>query len=145
MTFNYDPYDPATLEDPYPAYEVLRAEHPLYYIRRHDVWAVSRFEDVRAISRDVARFSTSSGVDIDDFGSALVGDGNFLEMDPPKHDAYRAVVQASFSPRRVKFLEEQIRDECAQLLAPIVARGSMDLAKEFAWVLPIRPISRGFS
>jgi cytochrome P450 len=140
MTFSYDPYDLNTLEDPYPAYKVLRDQYPIYYIDRYNVWAVSRFEDVRAISRDFQRFTTSAGVDIDHLGDALIGEGNFLEMDPPRHDSFRNVVRSRFSPRSVKSLEAKVRSHCLELLDPIRERGSGDLAKEFAWVLPMRMI-----
>ena len=29
-TFDFDPFDPAYWDDPYPSYEVMRAEHPVF-------------------------------------------------------------------------------------------------------------------
>ena len=42
----FDPYDVAINADPYPAYERLREEAPVYYNERYDFWALSRHDDV---------------------------------------------------------------------------------------------------
>ena len=52
----YDPFDPATIADPYPIYVRLRDDAPVYYVERDDVWAVSRYDDVVRVLRDTATF-----------------------------------------------------------------------------------------
>ena len=42
----FDPYDVEIHCDPYPTYQRLRDEAPLYYNDRHDFYAVSRYDDV---------------------------------------------------------------------------------------------------
>ena len=41
----YDPWDRSVLEDPYPAYAWLRANHPTYHVVDHDIWVISRYEE----------------------------------------------------------------------------------------------------
>ena len=42
----YDPYDYAIDADPYPVWQRLRDEAPVYYNEKHDFWTLSRYDDV---------------------------------------------------------------------------------------------------
>src|SRR5262245_11585543 len=42
----WDPFDREIAKDPYPIYQRLRAEAPLYYNGRHDFYVLSRNDDV---------------------------------------------------------------------------------------------------
>ncbi len=44
--FDYDPFSPAAMTDPYPYYEVLRRDYPAYYSDKYDAWFFSRFADI---------------------------------------------------------------------------------------------------
>ena len=41
----YDPYLREIVKDPYPVYQRLREEAPLYYNEKYDFYAVSRYAD----------------------------------------------------------------------------------------------------
>ena len=59
----YDPYDIAINEDPYPVYERMREEAPLYYNQQHDFYAVSRLKtssDASAIRPRSSRAGAAS-------------------------------------------------------------------------------------
>jgi cytochrome P450 len=125
------------LGDPYPVYAALRAEAPVYFSERYGFWALTGYDDVRAAQRDWETFSTADGVDIDDTG-AEYGSGDFLEEDPPRHDVLRAAVREHFVPKRLRAeLTEPIRAEVRRLLADLREMGSVDLARDLAWPLPV--------
>ena len=44
--FDYDPFSPAAMRDPYRFYPTLREQHPAFYMPRYDAWAISRYADV---------------------------------------------------------------------------------------------------
>ena len=44
----YDPFDRLTAHNPFPVYQRLRDEAPVYHNPKHDFWALSRYEDVVA-------------------------------------------------------------------------------------------------
>ena len=44
--------------DPYPGFKWMRRHEPVYFDERNDVWGISRYEDVRAVGKDPATFST---------------------------------------------------------------------------------------
>ena len=57
----YDPYDFDIDENPYPVWQRLRDEAPLYYNDRYDFYALSRFADVEAASVDWRTYSSAKG------------------------------------------------------------------------------------
>jgi len=130
-------YDPSRLDFPDRAHEIyrrLRDEHPLYRNEEQGFWAVSRFEDVRRVASDAARFS-SEGTSL---GVGLLP--HIQMMDPPRHDALRNLVSMAFTPRRLAGMEPRVRAIARELIDEFVARGDCDLMDEFARHLPSRVI-----
>jgi cytochrome P450 len=137
MSIDYDPFT-AGLDDPYEDYRRLRDERPLYYSERYGFYAVSRYDDVRAVSRDWQTFSSAEGVDVDH--TALLGGPNFLECDPPDHDWWRRLFQPRFSAKAIReSLWPVIEAEVTRLLDAALADGreEIDIGSEVAWQLPI--------
>lgn len=136
-SIDYDPFT-AGLDDPYENYRRLRDQQPLYYSERYGFYAVSRYEDVRAVSRDWETFSSAEGVDVD--YTAQLGGPNFLECDPPEHDWWRRLFQPRFSAKAIReSLWPVIEAEVTRLIDAALADGreKIDLGAEVAWRLPI--------
>src|SRR4051812_27721301 len=93
----FDPFAPQMAEDPYPTYAWLRAHEPVHHNRDRDIWAVAKYKDVQAVSRDWNSFTVTAGVDPDDRGQ-LLGINSLLEHDPPRHDLMRKVLRPFFTP-----------------------------------------------
>lgn len=145
---HYDPYDPQMLLDPWETFRQLRDHAPVYHVEGHDMWVLSRFEDIREAAKDHVRFSSAQGVTTlihPDTGEATptpIGPGDFLEMDPPEHDQLRAVIRHRFAPAALKDLEPFIRQVATELLDAFIADGSADLAKDYGCQIPVRVITR---
>ncbi|CAN5517752.1 cytochrome P450 [soil metagenome] len=139
----YNPYAYEIHEDPYPTYERLREEAPLYHNADMDFWALSRHSDVIEGFRDNERLSSSHGVSLDPAASGphAYRTMSFLAMDPPMHGRMRALVSRGFTPRRVAQLEPRIREIARGYLADIVERDEFDFIKDFAGRLPMDVIS----
>ena len=142
-TLHYSPYDYAVHEDPYPIYERLRAEAPLYRNDELGFWALSRYGDVLDAFRDPARFSNSYGVSLDPsaFGPHAHRSMSFLAMDPPRHTRMRTLVSRGFSPRRVAEMEDRVRALARRHLDAALERGTFDFIGDFAGKLPMDVIS----
>lgn len=56
---SFDPMDPGFREDPYPAYERMRAESPVFRRPGLPFFAVSRYEDVLQVVRTPEVFSSA--------------------------------------------------------------------------------------
>jgi cytochrome P450 len=135
--FSYDPLQ--FYDDPYPLYRHLRDHAPLYHNEERQVWVLSRYGDIQAIARDWHGFVSGRGVDIDVQDYSL-GPGDFLDMDPPRHDELRRILHQAFTPKRIQALEPFVRKSVIELLEVLVEAGQGDLAKQFAQRLPLTVI-----
>jgi cytochrome P450 family 130 len=132
--FVYDPTRPDFPERAHAVYRRLRDEHPVYHHAGRGFFALSRFEDVRAAANDPARFS-SEGTSI---GQGLLP--MVQQLDPPRHDALRALVTKAFTARRVAEIEPRMREIARELALALRRAGGGDLLRDFAAQLPSRVI-----
>jgi cytochrome P450 len=133
----YDPFAELGIEDPYPLYARLRDEAPAYHNPDRDFWALSRFDDVQAAARDWETFSSEPCVDPDYVGVRLRLN-SFLDLDPPMHDLLRRIVKAHFTPNAIKEMEVTTGAVADELVDDFLSAGETDLARDFAWGLPLR-------
>jgi cytochrome P450 len=107
--------------------------------------ALSRYEDVREVSRDPARFVSGRGVLVNDPLRDPEGTGqqafSILHLDPPMHAAYRSVVNREFTPRAVARLEGRIRTVVRRAIDDVPADEPVDLVGALAAPIPIAVIS----
>jgi cytochrome P450 len=111
--------------------------------------AVSRYEDVRAISRDPARFVSGKGVLVNDplrdpEASGQDNTWSILHLDPPVHATYRTLVNRQFTPRAVAGLADRIRTEVVALLDAVPVDQEIDFIDRVAAPLPIAVIADMF-
>ncbi len=88
-------YDPFDLLDPFPFYIKARSEAPVFYSPELDYWVITRYEDIKAIFRDLETFSSEiTGKPLVPFSPAVqkvLDDGEFAVssgisgMMPPDH------------------------------------------------------------
>ena len=135
----YDPYQYAIQEDPFPVYERLRNEAPLYWNEELKFWAVSRHRDVVNTFKDSQRYSSAEGVVLDKSASGKDAhrSQSFLAMDPPRHGRMRGLVSRGFTPRRVAELEPRIREIACHYLEEAIERETFDFIGDFAGRLPM--------
>ncbi len=142
--FAYDPFSLTIQEDPYPYYKTLRDHYPVYHNAERGFWAISRYQDVLAASRDWRSFSNRKGVELDEVTDVYpdtFGPGIVINTDPPAHDRIRKVVHRAFTVRGVRELEGTIRRHIRDLFGELREGDVADLAADFSWRLPVRTIS----
>ena len=138
----YDPYDFQIDDDPYPIWKRMRDEMPLYRNERFDFFAVSRFADVEACSRDWQTFMSGKGTVLEMIRAGVTAPrGMFIFEDPPVHDLHRGLMSRVFTPRRVAALEGRIRQFCARALDPFVGSPGFDFVRDLGADMPMRVIS----
>ncbi len=59
-----------------------------------------------------------------------------LNLDPPRHTAYRKLLDPMFSPKRMAAQEEDITRRVNALIDGFIERGECDFAEEFAEIFP---------
>ena len=153
-----DPRDPAFFarEDFYEVTARLRAEDPVHSCGP-GFWAVTRYEDIRDLSRDPAHFCSGRGALVNDpiraTGTPMLA-RSILHMDPPEHATFRKLVNREFTPRALSGLEESIRKSASRLLdavgagaegesagASAGAGGEIDFVAELAAPFPLMVIA----
>jgi cytochrome P450 len=137
----WDPFDREIARDPYPTYQRMRAEAPLYYNEKHDFYAVTRCEDVERSLTDWKTYSSARGPILEVIKANIqIPPGTLLMEDPPTHDIYRSLLARLFTPRRIASIEPQIRDFCVKCLDRLAGVDRFDLMREFANEVPMRVI-----
>jgi cytochrome P450 len=132
----YDPYSAAFKADPWPVYRWLRDEHPVYRNEKWGFCALSRFEDVRAATRDHQTYLSFEGIDIDDTAKDMSAPGFLPDIDNPRHDQLRRIVQRTFLPRAIARLEDDVRRVVTGLVDRFADAGTADLAQDLSWPIP---------
>ncbi len=97
--------------DPYPAYKELRATEPVCWNDVTKFWALLKYEDIRYVSTNPAKFSSTKGITIPDPGFPNpVQEGNLIFTDPPRHRQLRKLINTGFTRRQVTILEPKVRE-----------------------------------
>jgi cytochrome P450 len=128
----YDPFSPDVIENPYPWFRWLRNQSPCHYVKGRDVFVVTRAEDVRAIVRDPAVFSSAQGLG----GHGAPAQHDLATTDPPEHGRLRKMVSRYFAPKEMAEVEAWTRRYIAELLPPVLEAGSVDWVQAVARPLP---------
>lgn len=137
----YDPFNPELMADPYPYYERLREEHPIYYNERLDCYVLSRYEDIYRALRKPQLFSSAQGLtpEKDEIGT-LGLPPTFIMMDPPDHTRLRRLITKAFTPDTVKAMEPKIRAFVVERIEAMKTKAAdgqvVDLIPEIASPLP---------
>jgi cytochrome P450/ferredoxin-NADP reductase len=132
----YDPFSQEFQADPFGVYRWMRDEAPVFYSEKWNWWALSRFEDVRAAATDPQTFLSYEGIDIDDTAKDQSGPGFLPDIDNPRHDQIRRMIQPQLLPNRIGQREGAVRRVVRELIDAWRRRGFVDLAQELAWPTP---------
>jgi len=124
------------------AFARVRAESPVHRTTDlgvpagPDFWSVTRYEDVRAVSRDFGTFNNAPNMVIEDYARS----GNsILHLDPPEHTRLRLIVNKGFTPRMIERLQDDVRERTRALLDTLPA-AEFDLVDAYAVQLPLQVI-----
>lgn len=124
-------------DDPYPIYARWRQQQPIWWAEDVQGWVLSRYDDVRAVLKDPANFSSQVASGRSDSTVSLP----LLHDDPPRHTSLRAIVNRSFTSRVMKDIEADLAAVVAQLLDEVPADAPVDIAEALTIPLPVALIS----
>ncbi len=126
------------IADPYPLYARWREEAPIWWAEDMQGWVLSRYDDVRAVLKDPASYS--SGLPAQRAQQTLPLP--LLHDDPPVHTDLRAIVNRSFTSRVMKTIEAEVVAVVEELLDEIDPTAGVDIAKALTIPLPVALIAR---
>lgn len=103
---------------------------------RPPAWQLLKYEDAYFALRKPEYFTTfGTGPfprDPNDYWRILP-----LEVDPPEHRKYRALVDPLVTPKAILAMEERIRKLANELIDKIIDKGECEFAKDFGRPLPV--------
>jgi cytochrome P450 len=138
------------------AFAVLRREAPVSWqppteggLRMVDpgpedrgYWAVVRYHDVVAVSRDVETFVSGAGITLEPIPAELVEiTASIIGMDGDRHHQFRRLISSAFTPRQVARIEQQIRRQARSIVDGLVDHGPGDFVELVSRRLPMWTIS----
>lgn len=97
-------------------------------------WVATGADDIEAIQLDHARFSMRENVL--PRGRRPIKSPP-IDLDPPEHFAYRAIISPAFAPKAVAAVEPRIRSLLRDIIDGLEPRGECEFIGDVAHVLPI--------
>lgn len=143
----YDFFSYETVADPFPLFDRLREEDPVFQTN-FGYWYVSRYEDANRLLRD-GNLGAGRGVP-DSMG---ITSGPLYDLmttwmmaiDGPEHTRVRRLVSRAFTPRAVEGLRPQIQALADALVDDLAARGGGDIVADYAFPLPMEVVRMLFA
>ncbi|MEM7032156.1 MAG: cytochrome P450 [Chloroflexota bacterium] len=131
---------------PHSAFKQLRDQDQVSWIEEDDgtgFWALTRYDDVVAASRQHKVFSAAKGIRLEEMDpEELEARKTMMEMDPPEHTAYRRLVQPPFLPRFVKTYEADMHLLAREVIASVRKQTEFDFVEVIARQLPMRMLGK---
>jgi cytochrome P450 len=169
---NVNFFDPEVNACPYPAYEQLRDEAPVWKDPLTGMYVVTRYDDIRMILLDQKRFSNGVGNGANNTGKAIKPDDpeeakrqaeiarQAMEMtklyeekgwvpapsldalDEPKHMQERRLFDFAFRPKAVEEIAPYVEETAYRLIDDFLLDGQCEWVAQFAIPLPLYVIGR---
>jgi cytochrome P450 len=141
LIYDFDCTGPAMRSNPHEAYGKLQDAPTVFYNRDgRPGWVVHKYDDVRYVLQSPELFTSKgimSNIENRDEDSGMGGFRMIpLEVDPPHHGRYRAMLNPVFAPKRIDMLDNSIRALSIELIESFKAKGECDFIADFAQKLP---------
>ena len=137
---DFDPFSDAMLDNPYAAYDELRALAPVVRLERYGCYMALAYEALNTVLTDWTHFSSAHGVGLSNFlhKKPWRPKSIILEVDPPDHDVTRRVLNRVLSRPAMEKMRQNFAREAATLVEALVARGEFDGVKDLAEIYPLK-------
>jgi cholest-4-en-3-one 26-monooxygenase len=128
----------------------LRREDPVHWhptgADETGYWSITKHADVAFVSKNPGLFTSTEGTNVFDPDPEMmvILRDIMINMDPPRHNEYRGVVNKRFLPRSVNRYAEFACSTAREVVAAAVAKGRCDFVEDVAAILPMTLICELF-
>ncbi|GAB5487230.1 MAG: monooxygenase YjiB [Parasphingorhabdus sp.] len=139
--------DAATIANPYPVYDQLRAQSPLFGYRDfppgtipgvdepQPAWVVLNFDDVAKVAYDNEAFSSRDSLQEDSSAPTLM----LVNHDKPEHTRLRKIAAKVFRPSAIKAFHAEAKTLAARTMDEYIVPGKpVDVIADYCAMLPSR-------
>ena len=146
QTAVFNPFIPSFKSNPYVQYARARDYAAVYRSDALNAWVITSYEACNAILKDPQIFSSdpryATGAIAEEIAREAEANPlgyvrNVLTSDPPDHTRLRAIVNKTFTPKRIAALDGHITDVTDSLVEPLRTESSFDLMADLAQPLPV--------
>jgi cytochrome P450 len=135
--YPHDLFTDGVLRDPYGHYRALRDLGPVVWLEAHEMYAVPRYAEVRAVLADADTYCSGQGVALNEAANVIAAGRNTLMTDGELHEHLRRVLARSLTPRALRAVDHSTRVAATELVTSLVARGRFDAVADLARSLPL--------
>ena len=137
-----------TIADPYPLYNRLRSETPVFGYRDYPpgtvpgqdepvaAWVLMKFDDVAAAALDHETFSSRDPLQEQSSAPSLM----LVNHDNPAHDRLRRYVSHPFAFRQIEHIKPWITDRIREMLSTL--EGDVEVVGHLTSIIPARVMMR---
>ena len=138
---DFDPLAPAEIDDPYPGWDVARAQAGVVYVPKLDRYIALSYEAVREVLRNTEQLSSRDIPDVGEVPADLrdrlpngypLQTEALINCDGERHTTIRRITQQAFTIPRVNAMESTIRTLAHELVDAVQDAGRLDLVADFA-------------
>lgn len=147
---NFDPLSRGFSDDPYAVYKALRLMDQPFYFAEQDMWLLSRYDDISAITLNSNAVRSLSGFVSDDVLAAKQQRSNWhdmpyherfvqfslLDSDGDIHRRLRSLVFKSFTNKGIAHLESIVDEYVQRLIMTFEENQQIDFVNDFAVHIP---------
>jgi len=128
--------------DPHGGLTWLREHAPVHWNEAGNVWGITKYDDVKWVSKHPDLFSSAGGIRPDSGPTGMM-----IEQDDPVHWQRRKLVNKGFTPQQVRAQETKVRSVVDRLIDQVIDDGQCDFVTDVAAWLPLVMIgdALGFS
>lgn len=130
-----DLFSQASLLNPYTDYRQLRDIGRVAYLQRLDMWAVTRYDEVRQVLSTPETFSSAQGIGMNNTINTAWKDVA-PSLDGAEHLPLRRIMMQSIGPKAVQQYQGIIEEVATLIVEEVVDRGEFDAVVDLAQRLP---------
>jgi cytochrome P450 family 142 subfamily A polypeptide 1 len=118
--------------DPHEKWTWMRANAPVYFDAANGVWAITKYDDLKAISKNPELFSSAGGIRPDSPAMPMM-----IDTDDPEHFRRRKLVSRGFTPKQIRDQESKLVGVCDWIIDQVAEKGECDFVRDIAAPLPM--------
>ncbi len=144
--------DPEVQDCPFPIYERLHKEAPVFFDQKGGFYVITQYDDIRQILTDPVRFSSGATIDlmrdsVDPVRAQMAREIYEAEgwlptptlslVDDPRHKEVRNIFQNALRAGKIKSLDPLIRETASNLVDAFIDDGACDIVEKLCVPLPL--------
>lgn len=141
--------------NPYPAFEQLRTQAPVYFFQPFGCFILTRASDIEALVKD-PRFTSRRTAELfgelgllgeDEASRKMLADWSRLIIfqDAPRHPQLRQLIMKGLRPAHIEALRPRVAAIAQQALTQARGQGELDIVADFAEPIAISAIAELFA